>query len=59
MLGFVPIKQILLFNLIILPMLSQTCINNVNNKKIEKTHSSLVRFITVALGDFHATLIQK
>jgi hypothetical protein len=53
------IKQTLFFNLIILLVLSQGCTNNVNNKKIETSDSSLVKLITLAPGHFHAALIQK
>jgi predicted dehydrogenase len=53
------IKRILLFNLIILLILSQGCTNNANNKEIETTDSSLVKLITLAPGHFHAALIQK
>jgi predicted dehydrogenase len=53
------IEKAQLFSLIILLMLSQGCTNNANNKEIETTDSSLVRFITLAPGHFHAALIQK
>jgi len=52
-------KKTQLRNLIILFMFSQGCTTNVNNRKIETTHLSLVRLITLTPGHFHAALLQK
>jgi predicted dehydrogenase len=57
--GRIQIIKAQLFNLIILLMLSQGCTNNVNNKEIEKTDSSLVKLVVLDPGHFHAALIQK